>query len=98
MAQREAELGESVSGMYRKGRKETQPCAVFCTHGRGEGQKSEQQVQGLLSKAGNRKGIRMEARRCGGGQACILLTQGSIRPNVKYVWLSGHLWGLETSM
>jgi len=67
-------------------------------HGRGEELKSEQQVQGLLLKAGNRKGMRMEERHCGGGQACILVTQGSIRPNVKYVWLSGHLWGLETSM
>lgn len=29
--------------------------------------------------------------------ACILVTQGSIRP-VKYMWFSGHLWGLETSV
>lgn len=41
------------------------------------------------------------------GEAYIPVTQGSIRPNVKYVWFaghlcglrfSGHLWGLETSM
>lgn len=29
---------------------------------------------------------------------CILVTQRSVRPNVKYVWLLGHWWGLETSM
>lgn len=47
--------------------------------------KSQQQVQGVW-EAGNRKEKRMEERSCGVGQASILRTQGSIQPNVQYVW------------
>lgn len=37
----------------------------------------------------------MEERSCGQGQVCILVTQGSVGPDVKYRWLSGYLWGWE---
>ena len=49
-----------------------------------EEEQAELQVQGRSLKSGNRKGVRMEERSCGGGWACILVTQGSVGRNVKY--------------
>lgn len=85
-------LGASASGVCRRRGKGRKPrcVAVFCTRGHPKEEKSELQVQGWSLKAGSRKGIRMEERSYGRGWASILLTQGSIRPNVQYCGFSGH--------
>lgn len=61
--------------------------------------RSEQQVQAWLLKAGKtQERARMEESHGEIEGLNILVTQGTIRPNVKYVQFSGHLWHLETSM
>lgn len=85
-------LGASASGVCRRGGKGRNPrgVAVFCTRGHPKEEKSELQVQGWCLTAGSRKGTRMEERSHGRGWASILLTQGSIRPNVQYCGFSGQ--------
>ena len=68
---------------------------------------AESQGWGMGRRGPSAQAVRMSCPGGGGGEACIPVTQGSIRPDVKYVWFSGHLcglrfsghlWGLETSM